>query len=160
MVSLHWFRQWLGAVRQQAITWANLDSDLCHHMALLDNNELIKTIDFIKLMTRQVQVSLLIHLFGRQNAVLWILVRTLFCEKWLIVKGIICNLVVSSVTSDDITQLGASYLQIFSYLTNLDILCLNAYSYGWKQGLLQWNLAVTTTSKIKCITCDSFSNVL
>ena len=138
IVSLHWFRQWLGAVRQHAITWVNLD---------------------LWLMTRHVQVNLLIHLFGRQYTMLWILVRTLFCEKWLIVKGIIYNLVVSSVTSDDITQLGASYLQIYPYMTNLNILCLNTYSYGWKQGLLQWNLSVTTTSKIKCITCDSFSNV-
>ena len=32
-ISQHWFRQWLGAVRQQAITWANVDPDLCHHMA-------------------------------------------------------------------------------------------------------------------------------
>ena len=29
-----------GALRQQAITWANVDPDLCHHMASLGNNEL------------------------------------------------------------------------------------------------------------------------
>ena len=29
--------------RQQAITWTNVDSDLCHHMASLGHNEL--TID-------------------------------------------------------------------------------------------------------------------
>ena len=33
MRSQHWFRSWLGAVRQQAITWANVDLDLCHHIA-------------------------------------------------------------------------------------------------------------------------------
>ena len=33
-------RSWLGAVRQQAITWANIDPDLCHHMASLDHIEL------------------------------------------------------------------------------------------------------------------------
>ena len=27
----HWFRQWIGAVRQQAITWINVYLDLCHH---------------------------------------------------------------------------------------------------------------------------------
>ena len=32
MISQHWFRSWLGAVRQQAITWANVDSDQRHHM--------------------------------------------------------------------------------------------------------------------------------
>ena len=40
MISQHWVRQWLGAVRQQATAWANVDSDLCHHMASLGHNEL------------------------------------------------------------------------------------------------------------------------
>ena len=40
MVSQHWCRLWLGAVRQQAITWANVDPDLCHHMASLSHNEI------------------------------------------------------------------------------------------------------------------------
>ena len=34
-------QEWLGAVRQQAITWANVDPDLCRHMASLGHNELI-----------------------------------------------------------------------------------------------------------------------
>ena len=33
-------QEWLGAVRQQAITWANVDPDLCRHMVSLDHNEL------------------------------------------------------------------------------------------------------------------------
>ena len=40
MISQYWFRLWLGVVRQQAITWANVDPDLCHHMASLGHNEL------------------------------------------------------------------------------------------------------------------------
>ena len=36
MISQHWFREWLGAISQQAITWANVDPDLCRHMASLD----------------------------------------------------------------------------------------------------------------------------
>ena len=40
-MSKHWFRQWPGAVWQQAITWTNLDSDVCHNMALLGHNELM-----------------------------------------------------------------------------------------------------------------------
>ena len=40
VISQHWFRLWLGAVRQQAITWANVDSDHCRHMAPLGHNEL------------------------------------------------------------------------------------------------------------------------
>ena len=40
MISQHWLRKWLGAVRQQAITWANVDPNLCRHMASLGHNEL------------------------------------------------------------------------------------------------------------------------
>ena len=32
----------IGAVRQQAITWAKVDPDLCCHMASLDHNGLKK----------------------------------------------------------------------------------------------------------------------
>ena len=34
----HWFRKWLGATRQQAISWANVDADLCHQMSSLGHN--------------------------------------------------------------------------------------------------------------------------
>ena len=40
MIHQHRFREWLGAVRQQAFTWANVDPDLGHHMASLGHNEL------------------------------------------------------------------------------------------------------------------------
>ena len=40
MISQHWFRWWLGAVRQQAITWANIDPDLCRHMASPSQSDL------------------------------------------------------------------------------------------------------------------------
>ena len=40
MICQLWFRLWLGAVRQQAITWANVDPDFCRHMASLGHNEL------------------------------------------------------------------------------------------------------------------------
>ena len=37
----HWFRYGLDAIRrQQAITWATVDPDLCLHLALLGHNEL------------------------------------------------------------------------------------------------------------------------
>ena len=32
MISQHWFRNWLGAIKQQAITWANSDPNLCCHI--------------------------------------------------------------------------------------------------------------------------------
>ena len=37
-VCQYWFRQWLGSARQQAITWANVDPDLCHYMASQGSN--------------------------------------------------------------------------------------------------------------------------
>ena len=36
---LHWWAVNIGAVRQQAITWANVDSDHSRHMASLGHNE-------------------------------------------------------------------------------------------------------------------------
>ena len=45
VLSQHWFRQWLGAVRQQAITWAKVDPDLCRHMASLGANEPIRSLE-------------------------------------------------------------------------------------------------------------------
>ena len=38
-ISQHWFRCWFGAVRQQAITWTNVDSDLFCHMTSLGHKE-------------------------------------------------------------------------------------------------------------------------
>ena len=38
MINQHCFRIWLGAIRQQAITWANFDPDLCRHMPSLGHN--------------------------------------------------------------------------------------------------------------------------
>ena len=38
--SPHLFRKWLGAVRQQAITWTNVDLDPCRHMTSLGHKEL------------------------------------------------------------------------------------------------------------------------
>ena len=44
MISEHWFRLWLGAVRQQAITRTNVDLDLCCYMASIGHNELINCV--------------------------------------------------------------------------------------------------------------------
>ena len=35
-LSQRWW--WLGAIKQQAITWGNADPDLCHHVVLLGHN--------------------------------------------------------------------------------------------------------------------------
>ena len=57
---------WLTAIRQQAITWANVDPELCHHMVLLGHNEL--NIQFIQLsnsyttLVRKKQINKLCHI--------------------------------------------------------------------------------------------------
>ena len=32
---------WFGAIKQQAYTWAYVDSDLCHHVTVLGYNEFV-----------------------------------------------------------------------------------------------------------------------
>ena len=39
-INQYWFRWWLGAVKQQVSAWANVDPDLCRHMASLGYNDL------------------------------------------------------------------------------------------------------------------------
>ena len=46
MRSQHWFRLWLGAIRHQAITWTDVDIDICRHMASLGHNESIYTLPY------------------------------------------------------------------------------------------------------------------
>ena len=40
MIRQLWFWQWLGAIKQQAITWTSVDQDVQRHMASLGPNEL------------------------------------------------------------------------------------------------------------------------
>ena len=42
MVTQCWFRKWLGAISRQAITWANVGPDPCHHIASLGHNKSTK----------------------------------------------------------------------------------------------------------------------
>ena len=59
---------WLGVVRHRAITWANVDPDLCRHMASLGRSELIPDIgkflrDFVGffLMTSHIHRNVVQH---------------------------------------------------------------------------------------------------
>ena len=40
IISQHWCRSWFSAIRQQATTWANVNLDVCNHIASLEHNEL------------------------------------------------------------------------------------------------------------------------
>ena len=48
MISQHWFKWWLVAVRQQAITWANVNPDLWCHMAPLGHNGLLRIVRILR----------------------------------------------------------------------------------------------------------------
>ena len=39
-MSQHWFRWWIGAIKNQAITWANFGSNVYRHMASLGHHQL------------------------------------------------------------------------------------------------------------------------
>ena len=52
LTSQHWCRKWLGSIRQQTITSANDDPNLCHYMALLGHNKLLQ--DLTPLLTESV----------------------------------------------------------------------------------------------------------
>ena len=41
LISQHCFRLWFDAIRQQSITWASVDPDLCRHMPSLGTSELM-----------------------------------------------------------------------------------------------------------------------
>ena len=56
--SQHWFRKWLGAVKQQAITWDNVDPDLCRHMVSLGHNELKQSPDRLCLKSSDLEISI------------------------------------------------------------------------------------------------------
>ena len=47
MIKQHWFRQWLGVVSQQAITWVTLDPDLRYRQTWLGHNDWLKWHDRI-----------------------------------------------------------------------------------------------------------------
>ena len=40
LISQHWFRKWLGAIRQQAITWTGVYQDLRPHISAAGHSEL------------------------------------------------------------------------------------------------------------------------
>ena len=61
MINQHWFRRWLGAVRHQAITWTNVNSELCHHMTSLSRNEIIKSIAVEKMKLHPVLLNRCIY---------------------------------------------------------------------------------------------------
>ena len=72
MISQLWLRWWLGAVRQQAITWANVNPDLCRQMAALG---LIELNHYLRPMLTYFQLWPKAH-----NSMKWKKLRFLFCR--------------------------------------------------------------------------------
>ena len=51
--SQHWYRLWLGAVRQQAMIWSKVDWDPCRHSASLSYDESMLLMLYTDYLTRQ-----------------------------------------------------------------------------------------------------------
>ena len=61
LISQYLFRQWLGVARQQVNTWANVDPDLCCHMASLGYNELMCWIQVMQ------SIAMLCEKWGKES---------------------------------------------------------------------------------------------
>ena len=95
--SHHWFRYWLGNIRQQAIIWNNVDRYLCHHMALLGSNGLKKIPSQFKFYGNF--ISLLFHSYS--NTCKWLtgfaLIKKIYvlCKSdWLVCKKLMIYLII------------------------------------------------------------------
>ena len=80
MLRQHWFRYWLGAVRQQAITWANVDPDLCRHMASPGHNEIIHVADRPRRGYKHIRDKVTQDFTLVQSHVIWV---TLFVPRFI-----------------------------------------------------------------------------
>ena len=74
VTSQHWFRLWLGVVREQAINWANVDLYLCRHMVSLDHNYCTHC----KLMTPYYAVN-----FCKRCSMFWLVAAMFFMGLWI-----------------------------------------------------------------------------
>ena len=64
MIYPHWFTEWLGAVRQQFISYANVDADLCHHMTLQDHHSMKPRDAYMRRQPRTSLVQMACRLLG------------------------------------------------------------------------------------------------
>ena len=70
VISQHWFRWWLGAVRQQTIAWTNVHPDLCRHMASIGRNHMkIKILCYVAFdSVLCIDIKLKRHTYSHQRA--------------------------------------------------------------------------------------------
>ena len=72
MISQYWFESWLGAVRQQASTWTNVNWALYRHIASLAHNEF----------TYSRQRTLYVVIIGLDKDLLFISLSTTMTSQW------------------------------------------------------------------------------
>ena len=141
MISQHFFQV-------MAWCWANVHPDICHQMASLGHNEKILIVSFPLLAQEGMAIhfnSLAAERYGSYFAYVilkYILVINIFgtsheiALRWM-PKGPSYGIwLLSDIRASTDSVVGAS-----------------------PQSALQWNLSVTTTSIIKSIACDLFSNM-
>ena len=73
---------WLGAARQNAITWENIDPHLCPHMASLGHNELILNPSCTELFRGNIEIYL--YFASHDDVIKW----KHFPRYWPFVQGI------------------------------------------------------------------------
>ena len=81
-ISEHWFRSWLGAVRQQDTTCTNVDLDPCRHLVSLGHNELklLWPGDTMWCHRSDLKLTRVCHLFGTKPLPEPMLT---YCEIWI-----------------------------------------------------------------------------
>ena len=130
MTSQHWFRYWLRAVRQQAITRSNVDPDICHHMVSLDHNGLTQGgLDIINVLGQYDLMYLAYHLIGDKP----LPKPTIVTNLWKMVPQLIYLVVVASFISDRIQQWYRNRKTFCKYQYSHDIETL-LHSAGGHQG--------------------------
>ena len=85
MISQHWVKLWLGAIRQQAAIGPNVDTVLCLHMTPLGHNELINialfTLWYMPLSSAELSVVVLLSV-KNSSILIWqyvLHIKTMWC---------------------------------------------------------------------------------
>ena len=60
ILNQRWFREWLGVIRKQAKSWANIDPDPHHNMLSLEHSELMSIINPVNIPSYSCKTSILL----------------------------------------------------------------------------------------------------
>ena len=116
MTRQHWFRQWLDAVSQQAIAWANIDPDLYHHLVWFD----------LYLVLCNFWVTLL-DAFSQYQILQWIFHESLWLQQKVMLQLI--NALLLSSHMSDLKNIKFLYICGCKFLTVVNQITYMLYSF-------------------------------